>query len=79
MNLRRLAVLSLTTLSLGLVAGCGHSEDEWQAKLRELSASNKALDDERAAQRFEFRLRRDSLHLRQRHARGALEKPRHVK
>lgn len=49
MTLRRFAVLTLTTVSLGALAGCGHSEDEWQAKLRDLAKTNQALDDERAA------------------------------
>lgn len=61
MNWRRAVALGLTTLSIGMLAGCGHSEEEWQAKLREnqslqnqlnaeKSAHKKALDDLNDAQ-----------------------------
>ncbi len=36
MNWRRALSLAALPLSFGLAVGCGHSEEEWQAKLREL-------------------------------------------
>jgi chemotaxis protein MotB len=49
MNWRRSVSLTLVTLSLGLFAGCGHSEEEWQAKLRESQDLQNQLNAEKAA------------------------------
>src|SRR5260370_10783058 len=43
--------LSLTVLAIlvGLLAGCGHSEEEWQAKLKENQDLQSQLNAEKAA------------------------------
>lgn len=51
MNFRRATALALTTLSLGWLVGCGYSEDEWQAKLRENQSLQQQLNAEKAAHR----------------------------
>ena len=53
--------LSLTVLALFVVAlsGCGHSEEEWQAKLKENQELQNQLNAEKAAhQKAEGRARR---------------------
>lgn len=45
MILRRVALTMLTTLA---VAGCGHSEDEWQAQLKKYAALNDQYGQTRA-------------------------------
>jgi chemotaxis protein MotB len=47
---RRLTLLWLCAVALALgLAGCGHSEDEWQAKLKEINDLKTELQTERAA------------------------------
>lgn len=49
MNWRRTWSLSVVSLCVGMFAGCGHSEEEWQAKLRELNNIQSELNAEKAA------------------------------
>jgi chemotaxis protein MotB len=49
MNWRRSVSLTLVTLTLGLAAACGHSEEEWQAKLRENQELTNQLNAEKSA------------------------------
>jgi chemotaxis protein MotB len=49
MNWRRSVSLALTTVCFGLLVGCGHSEEEWQAKLRENQSLQNQLNAEKAA------------------------------
>src|SRR4051812_5606892 len=49
MNWRRSLSLTLVPLSLGLMTACGHSEEEWQAKLRESQELQNQLNAEKAA------------------------------
>lgn len=51
MNFRRAMALGLTTLSLGWIVGCGYSEEEWQARLRENQSLQQQLNAEKAAHR----------------------------
>lgn len=51
MNFRRATALGLLTLSFGGLAGCGYSEEEWQAKLREIQALQQDLNAEKVAHR----------------------------
>ena len=46
MNWRRTLAVAIPVLSLAAVPGCGHSEEEWQAKLRENRAIQEKLDKE---------------------------------
>lgn len=49
MNWRRTLAVAIPTFTLGLGAlGCGHSEEEWQAKLRESRALADQLDKEKS-------------------------------
>lgn len=49
MNWRRAWSLAVFPLSFGLLVGCGHSEEEWQAKLRENQNLQNDLSSEKAA------------------------------
>ncbi len=43
MTTKRLSLVAVALLLPALAAGCGHSEDEWQAKLKELEGVNAKL------------------------------------
>jgi chemotaxis protein MotB len=49
MNWRRVVSLAMFPLCFGLLAGCGHSEEEWQAKLRENQQLQDTLNGEKSA------------------------------
>ena len=46
---RQKVSLAVLTMFLGLLAGCGHSEEEWQAKLKENQDLQSQLNAEKAA------------------------------
>ena len=46
---RQKVSLAVLTMSLGAFAGCGHSEEEWQAKLKENQDLQSQLNAEKAA------------------------------
>jgi len=51
MNFRRATALGLLTFSFGGLVGCGYSEEEWQAKLREVQGLQQQLNAEKVAHR----------------------------
>jgi chemotaxis protein MotB len=46
---RRMVSLAVLTTAVGMTSGCGHSEEEWQAKLKEGQGLQNQLNAEKAA------------------------------